>query len=192
MKYLKLLLSFVLVIGIFFVLNTKLGDIPPLGKFLNPQSGIWQNETSESVTGEVSIPGLKDKVTVHYDEYMIPHVFAQNEHDLYKAQGYLTAKHRLWQLEFQTHAAAGRLSEIFGEGALNYDRTARRRGMGYGADQAISYMEQYDTETLSFVQDYADGVNAYIDQLNPEDYPVEYKLLDYQPEAWSPKKRRYC
>ena len=188
MKYLKLLLSFVLVIGIFFVLNTKLGDIPPLGKFLNPQSGIWQNETSESVTGEVSIPGLKDKVTVHYDEYMIPHVFAQNEHDLYKAQGYLTAKHRLWQLEFQTHAAAGRLSEIFGEGALNYDRTERRRGMGYGADQAISYMEQYDTETLSFVQDYADGVNAYIDQLNPEDYPVEYKLLDYQPEAWSPKK----
>ena len=169
MKYLKLLLSFVLVIGIFFVLNTKLGDIPPLGKFLNPQSGIWQNETSESVTGEVSIPGLKDKVTVHYDEYMIPHVFAQNEHDLYKAQGYLTAKHRLWQLEFQTHAAAGRLSEIFGEGALNYDRTERRRGMGYGADQAISYMEQYDTETLSFVQDYADGVNAYIDQLNPED-----------------------
>ncbi|WP_111683597.1 penicillin acylase family protein [Winogradskyella tangerina] len=188
MKYLKLLLSFALVIGIFFVLNTKLGDLPPLGKFLNPQSGIWQNETNESVTGEIRIPGLSDKVTVHYDEHMIPHVFAQNEHDLYKAQGYLTAKHRLWQLEFQTHAAAGRLSEIFGEGALNYDRTERRRGMGYGADQAIAYMEQYDTETLGYVQDYADGVNAYIDQLDPADYPVEYKLLDYQPESWSPKK----
>ncbi|WP_299368749.1 penicillin acylase family protein [Winogradskyella sp.] len=188
MKYAKLLLSFVLTIGIFFVLNTKLGSIPPLGKFLNPLSGIWQNETDETITGTIAIPGLKDKVTVHYDEYMIPHVFAQNEHDLYKAQGYLTAKHRLWQLEFQTHAAAGRLSEIFGEGALNYDRTERRRGMGYGAEQAIKYMEQYDTETLSYVQDYADGVNAYIDQLDPKDYPVEYKLLDYTPEAWSPKK----
>ena len=188
MKYIKLLISFVLTAGIFYALNTKLGSIPPLGKFLNPSSGIWQNESDESINGEVTIPGLTNSVIVHYDKLMIPHVFAENEHDLYKAQGYLTAKHRLWQLEFQTHAAAGRLSEIFGEGALEYDRTERRRGMGYGAEQAIEYMEQHDTETLRFVQDYADGVNAYINQLNPEDYPVEYKLLDYEPEAWSPKK----
>lgn len=188
MKYLKLLLSFLLTFGIFYALNTKLGSIPPLGKFLNPQSGIWQNESDESITGEILIPSLTDKVTVHYDALLIPHVFAQNESDLYKAQGYLTAKHRLWQLEFQTFAAAGRLSEIIGEGALNYDRTERRRGMGYGADQAIAYMEKYDRETLGFIQDYADGVNAYIDQLDPKDYPVEYKLLDYEPEAWTPKK----
>ena len=188
MKYLKLLLAFAFTVGIFFALNTKLGAIPPLGKFLNPTSGIWQNEMDEVITGEVVIPELKDKVSVHYDAQLIPHVFAQNENDLYKAQGYLTAKHRLWQLEFQTYAAAGRLSEIFGEGALEYDRTERRRGMAYGAEQAIKYMERFDTETLRFVQDYADGVNAYINQLQPEDYPVEYKLLDYKPEAWSPKK----
>lgn len=188
MKYAKLLLSFVLTISIFFVFNSKIGSLPPLGKFLNPTSGIWQNESNESISGEIEIPGLQDKVTVHYDELMIPHVFAQNEHDLYNAQGYLTAKHRLWQLEFQTHAAAGRLSEIVGEAALNYDRSERRRGMGYGADQAIAYMKKYDAETLSFVQDYADGVNAYIDQLDPKDYPVEYKLLNYEPEAWTPKK----
>ena len=188
MKYLKVLVALVPTIAIFYALNTKLGSVPPLGKFLNPTSGVWQNETDEAISGEVEIPGLTEKVTVHYDEQMIPHVFAQNEHDLYKAQGYLTAKHRLWQLEFQTYAAAGRLSEIFGEGALDYDRGERRRGMGYGADQVVAYMEQYDKETLELVQDYADGVNAYIDQLNPEDYPVEYKLLDYEPEAWSPKK----
>lgn len=188
MKYAKLLLSFLLTIGIFFVLNTKLGSVPPLGKFLNPYSGIWQNETDEAISGEISISGLKDKVTVHYDAQLIPHVFAQSESDLYKAQGYLTAKHRLWQLEFQTFAAAGRLSEIIGEGAINYDRTERRRGMGYGADQAIAYMKKHDTATLGFIQDYADGVNAYIDQLSPEDYPVEYKLLDYTPEKWTPKK----
>jgi len=188
MKYVKLLIALVLTLAIFYALNTKMGSIPPLGKFLNPSSGIWQNETDESITGEVRIPGLREKVTVHYDEQMIPHVFAQNEHDLYKAQGYLTAKHRLWQLEFQTYAAAGRLSEIFGEAALNYDRSERRRGMGYGAEQAVAYMEKNDTVTLHFIRDYADGVNAYIDQLEPEDYPVEYKLLDYAPEAWSAKK----
>ncbi|WP_431106719.1 penicillin acylase family protein [Winogradskyella poriferorum] len=188
MKYAKLIISFILTIGIFFVLNTKLGTIPPIGKFLNPYSGIWQNETTEATSGNAYIPGLKDKVTVHYDEQLIPHVFAKNESDLYKAQGYITAKHRLWQIEFQTFAAAGRLSEFVGEKALDYDRRERRRGMGYGADQAIAYMEKYDKETLGYIQDYADGVNAYISQLKPEDYPVEYKLLDYKPEAWTPKK----
>ena len=159
-----------------------------MGKFLNPTTGIWQNEKDESVVGVVTLPGLSAKVSVHYDTQMIPHVFAQNEHDLYKAQGYLTAKHRLWQMEFQTHAAAGRLSEIIGEAALNYDRTERRRGMGYGAEQSLAYMEEHDPEVLAYIQDYADGVNAYIDQLQAKDYPVEYKLLDYAPEAWSPKK----
>lgn len=188
MKYLKLIIPLVLTIGIFYALNTKLGPLPPLGKFLNPYTGIWQNETDEVITGNVEIPGLLEPVTVHYDAQMIPHVFAQNEHDLYKAQGYLTAKHRLWQLEFQTYAAAGRLSEIIGEGALNYDRTERRRGMVYGAEQSVAYMEKNDPETLRLIQDYADGVNAYVNQLEPEDYPVEYKLLGYKPEGWSPKK----
>ena len=188
MKYIRLLVLSGLSLGIFYALNTKIGALPPLGKFLNPSAGIWQNETDESITGEVEIPGLQDQVRVHYDAQMIPHVFAQNEHDLYKAQGYLTAKHRLWQMEFQTYAAAGRLSEIFGEGALNYDRTERRRGMGYGADQSVAHMEKHDKEVLAFVQDYADGVNAYINQLHPEDYPVEYKLLDYAPEEWTTKK----
>ncbi|WP_439151512.1 penicillin acylase family protein [Winogradskyella sp.] len=187
MKYFKLIASLVLTLAIFYLFNTQLGAIPPIGKFLNPYSGVWQNETDEKVTGEITIPNLKEKVTVHYDEQLIPHVFAQNDTDLYKAQGYLTAKHRLWQLEFQTFASAGRLSEIFGESTLNYDRQERRRGMGYGAEQAIKEMSK-DPETMKYVQAYSDGVNAYINQLNPKDYPVEYKLLDYKPEAWSPKK----
>ena len=177
MKYIRLLVLSGLSLGIFYVLNTKIGALPPLGKFLNPSAGIWQNETDESITGEVQIPGLQDQVRVHYDAQMIPHVFAQNEHDLYKAQGYLTAKHRLWQMEFQTYAAAGRLSEIFGEGALNYDRTERRRGMGYGADQSVAHMEKHDKEVLAFVQDYADGVNAYINQLHP-------KIIPWNTSSW--------
>ena len=105
MKYFKLILSFVLTVAIFYALNTKFGSIPPIGKFLNPYSGVWQNETDEAISGDITIPELQDKVTVHYDAQLIPHVFAQNELDLYRAQGYLTAKHRLWQMEFQTYAA---------------------------------------------------------------------------------------
>ena len=188
MRYLRLVFSLLLTGLVFYGLNSKQGALPPLGKFLNPTAGIWQNEKDESIDGQVLIPGLSAKVNVHYDSQMIPHVFAQNERDLYKAQGYLTAKHRLWQLEFQTYAAAGRLSEILGEKALDYDRTERRRGMGYGAEKSVAYMKNKDPETLQFVQDYADGVNAYIDQLTPATYPVEYKLLDYKPEAWTPEK----
>lgn len=187
MKYFKLILSFVLTIGIFFTLNTKFGSIPPIGKFLNPYSGVWQNETDESTSGEIEIPGLLDKVTVHYDAELIPHVFAENDMDLYKAQGYITAKHRLWQMDFQTYAAAGRLSEILGETALSYDRQERRRGMGFGAQQTVKKMSE-DKHTLAMAKAYADGVNSYIHQLDPKNYPVEYKLLDYKPEAWSPKK----
>ena len=186
MKYFKFLISFALCIGTFFILNNKFDTVPPLGKFLNPYNGVWQNETDESINGEISIPGLLDKVTVHYDAQLIPHVFAKNDLDLYRAQGYLTAKHRLWQMEFQTYAAAGRLSEILGEAALAYDRQERRRGMVYGAEQTIKKMSE-DSD-LQFTQAYAEGVNSYVNQLESKDLPVEYKLLDYKPEAWSPKK----
>jgi penicillin amidase len=187
MKYFKLILSFIISVAIFYALDTKFGSIPPIGKFLNPYTGVWQNETDESITGEILIPGLKDKVTVHYDAELIPHVFAQNDLDLYKAQGYITAKHRLWQMEFQTFAAAGRLSEILGEAALNYDRQERRRGMDFGAEQTIIKMTE-DKESLALINAYAEGVNSYINQLDAKNYPVEYKLLDYKPENWSPKK----
>ncbi|WP_179018648.1 penicillin acylase family protein [Winogradskyella forsetii] len=187
MTYFKLILSFLLTVCIFFALNTKFGAIPPIGKFLNPYTGVWQNETDEAISGNISIPELKDKVTVYYDAELIPHVFAQNELDLYRAQGYITAKHRLWQMEFQTYAAAGRLSEIIGEKALNYDRQERRRGMVYGAEQTLSKMSE-DKTMMAIVEAYADGVNSYINQLNSKTYPVEYKLLDYKPEAWTPKK----
>lgn len=105
MKYSKFTVSLILTIAVFYSLNTKFGSVPPIGKFLDPSQGIWQNEHDETITGEIQIDGLSDKVIVHYDENLIPHVFAQNDADLYRAQGYITAKHRLSQMEFQTHAS---------------------------------------------------------------------------------------
>ncbi|GAA3631357.1 penicillin acylase family protein [Flavivirga jejuensis] len=190
MKYLKFIVSFILTIAIFYAFNTKLGAIPPIGKFLDPSGGIWQNEKDESITGDLEIKGLIDNVTVHYDKERIPHVFAQNNTDLYRAQGYITAKHRLWQMEFQTLASAGRLSEIIGEKALNYDRAQRRKGMVFGAENSLEIIKA-DKESMAYLEAYKDGVNAYINQLDPKDYPVEYKLLDYKPEAWTIDKTMY-
>ncbi|MDX1471363.1 MAG: penicillin acylase family protein, partial [Flavobacteriaceae bacterium] len=183
MKYFKLILSAVVVTAIFYLLNTKIGSIPPLGKFLNPATGFWQNETSEISNETLDIPGLSQPVEVFYDQHNIPHIFAQNQEDLAMAQGYVTAKDRLWQMEFQTHAAAGRISEIIGEAALNYDRGQRRKGMVYGAEMAMKAMED-DAEIVRLLDAFTSGINHYISKLEPEDYPIEYKLLDYQPEHW--------
>ncbi|MCF6294124.1 MAG: penicillin acylase family protein [Flavobacteriaceae bacterium] len=188
MKNIKFGLSLLLIVATFYALNTKLGSLPPLGKFLSPNQGVWLNEITEANTNnDIAIKGLSAPVTVKYDEHLIPHIFAQNNLDLYKAQGYVTAQHRLWQMEFQTHASAGRLSEIIGEKALDHDRQERRRGMGFGADNVLKKMKE-DPEVLTFLEAYRDGVNNYINQLQPKDYPVEYKLLDYAPEPWTIKK----
>ena len=149
MKYFKFSLSLLLALGVFYALNTKLGSVPPLGKFLSPSQGVWQNEKTESTSDNFQIEGLLDKVTVYYDANLIPHIFAQNDMDLYRSQGYITAKHRLWQMEFQTYASGGRLSEIIGEKALNYDRAQRRKGMVFGAENALEKMKE-DPEILQF------------------------------------------
>ncbi len=187
MKIIKLLLSLILVIGVFYALNTKIGSAPPMGKFLNPTTGIWQNDSETNIDGTIQIDGLLEDVTVHYDEQLIPHIFAQNDTDLYRAQGFVTAQHRLWQMEFQTYAAAGRISEIIGDGALDYDRQQRRIGMGYGAEQALKKMKA-SPESFKLVEAYRDGINSYINQLTDADLPVEYKLLNYKPELWTTKK----
>lgn len=179
-----------------YVLNNKFEnapgrakEIPPLGKFFNPFEGFWQNAESKEVSEkiELQVPGLNDKVEIVLDDRMVPHIFAQNDHDLYMAQGYITAKFRLWQMEFQTYAAAGKLSEILGKKLVKHDLYQRRIGMLYGAEIAVKEMMANET-SRTIVTAYSEGVNAYINQLKPQDYPLEYKLLHYAPQPWTPLK----
>ena len=186
MRYLKFILSLILTLGMFYGLNTKIGQIPPLGKFLDPFHGFWQNETTETNKPEdhLEINGLSAPVSVHYDDQLIPHVFAGNDEDLFRAQGFITAQHRLWQMEFQTLASAGRLSEIVGNAAIGYDKGQRRKGMVFGAELTAQAMTE-DPDQKRLMDAYRDGVNEYISSLNNKNLPLEYKLLDYQPEPWT-------
>jgi len=183
-----LILAYIGTALLLYVFNTRLGTVPPMGKFLDPFHGCWQNaESLKPHDVKLNLNGVKEQVKVYFDERMVPHVFAKNDEDMYFVQGYLTAKFRLWQMEIQTHNAAGRLTEIVGEKALETDRGNRRIGLEYGAEQAEAFIEK-DPESKKMVDAYCKGVNAYIHQLKPGDYPLEYKLLDYKPEDWTPLK----
>ena len=187
MKVFKALLSVAVALALIWALQTKFGDIPPIGKFLNPATGFWQNAESKHLSkGEnLQLDGLQGKVTIRYDEHMIPHIFAENDHDLYFVQGYITARDRLWQMDIQTRSAAGRLSEIAGPKALDIDRYHRRMGMVYGAENTLRGVMK-DPVTRMVINAYTDGVNNYIHHLDKRDFPIEFKLLDYAPEEWKP------
>ncbi|MEQ9265770.1 MAG: penicillin acylase family protein [Balneolaceae bacterium] len=188
MQYLKPLVSFLVLIALIVSLNTQFGTIPPLGKFFDPDAGFWANaEVSLPNSDDFSFDELTGEVSVFFDERRVPHIFADNEYDLYFAQGYVTARDRLFQMEMQTYDAAGRLSENLGERTLSRDMGTRRLGMPYGAEKALEENKK-DPEIFASLKAYSDGVNAYISSLSPKDYPVEYKILDFAPEEWTPLK----
>lgn len=170
-----------------YLLSVPLGPLPPAGSFFHPAFGFWANAETVGVTGTITLPTstASEPVDVFYDERGVPHIFAQNDSDLYFAQGYVTARDRLFQMELQIRAAGGHLSEWLGENMIDYDRNQRRLGMMYGAEQAMELINQNDTIRTA-IESYADGVNAYINSLSYESYPLEYKILNVDPAEWKP------
>lgn len=180
-------LALTLVIG--YALNTRFGTVPPLGAFLDPFRGFWQNAEQGLPQMDLSpqLPQLKEPVKVLYDNRLVPRIFAQNEADLYFMQGYVTASLRLWQMDMQSRAAAGRLAEVAGPAALNLDMEARRTGLKLGAERSLA-LSMRNPKSRMILHQYSAGVNAFIATLKPGNTPLEFKLLDYQPELWSPLK----
>ncbi|MCC5919549.1 MAG: penicillin acylase family protein [Cyclobacteriaceae bacterium] len=189
MRIFKFLLFSTLALAFVLALNFPIQDYPALGKLLSPTHGFWQNgETETDLESErIIVTAIKDEIEIYFDEHLIPHIFADNEADMYFAQGYVLGKYRLWQMDFITRAASGRLSEIVGPATLDMDRNTRRQGMMIGAEASLKEMMR-DPYTEEMVNAYTEGVNAYISSLTFKDYPIEFKLLGYEPEPWTPLK----
>ncbi|GMV77574.1 MAG: penicillin amidase [Chitinophagaceae bacterium] len=190
MRLVPFLIAAIITTGLVIVLNTQLktgkSKTPKLGYFLSPQYGFWKNAEPANVdfNQDIKMPGITNQVDVYFDERLVPHVYAENDNDAYFIQGYIHAKFRLWQMEFQTHIAAGRLSEIVGEDKVATDKYFRRLGMVYAAENSLKVLDA-NPETKAACDAYTAGVNAYIKSLKPEQIPFEYKLLDYKPEPWT-------
>ena len=127
MRIIFFILSAVVTTGLIYVLNIPLpvanSKTPCLGAFLSPQHGFWQNAEPADFdyTANLQFANLQGKVQVYFDNRLVPHVYAEKENDAYFVEGYLHAKFRLWQMEFQTYAAAGRLSEYNGRQKRSYE-----------------------------------------------------------------------
>ncbi len=190
MKTFRFVFFLILSLTLGISLNTKIGVTPPLGKFLSPFHGFWLNSENESIDApeRISSESLSKPVDIYFDELLIPHIFAQNDPDLYYSQGYMTAFHRLWQMEIQLLVAEGRLSEVAGERYLKFDRSNRRIGLVYGAKNSEEVIKKEDPDMYKLLESYTQGVNDFITSLSYKDLPIEYKLLDYKPEAWTPFK----
>ena len=119
---------------------------------------------------------------VVYDDRNVPHIFATNEEDAYRALGYVVARDRLFQMYVQTLAATGRLSELAGARALPLDREARGLGLPRSAERKMAAAG--DTSAfMKYAVAYADGVNAYVAQLSPSELHSSF--------GSSARRRRY-
>jgi penicillin amidase len=152
---------------------------------------VWRARRAfPPVEGTLAAAGLRAPVQVLRDRWGVPHIYAQGAHDLFFAQGYVTGQDRLWQLEVTRRMARGRLAELFGERLLRFDRGVRTLGLGRAAEREWQAM---DGSTRALLQAYADGVSAALAQRRAAGrLPLEYALLRFEPEPWTPLDSLAC
>lgn len=149
-------------------------------------TGIFLFSCRQSGYDNLPVKGLREPVEIIRDEWGVNHIYAENQHDLFFAQGYAAAKDRLFQFEIWRRQATGTVAEILGEREIKRDigtRLFKFRG------DMKQEMNHYHKDGEEIITAYADGVNAYIEEAlkNPEKLPVEFRLLNIKPEKWTPE-----
>ncbi|TCC36700.1 penicillin acylase family protein [Kribbella capetownensis] len=137
--------------------------------------------------GTIELDGLDAEVEVVRDAQGIPQIYADSPSDLFAAQGYVAAQDRFFEMDFRRHVTAGRLSELFGESALETDKFIRTLGWRRVAEKELGRL---DPSTRQYLDDYARGVNSYLSKHSGSGLSLEYAVLslkgtDYRPEPWT-------
>jgi len=153
-----------------------------LALLLTSVSAVLIQRSFTPVDGVVEIKGLKSAVQVYRDSWGVPHIYADNEDDLFLAQGYTQAQDRLWQMELHRRMGSGTLAEAFGEAALESDKFFRAIGLRRCA--AASY-QSLNPAMQGVLQSYCRGVNAFI-SANKDSLPIEFTILGFKPADWAP------
>ncbi|MDR6763079.1 penicillin amidase [Flavobacterium sp. 2755] len=133
--------------------------------------------------GELELKNLSKETTVYFDEYGIPHIYADSEKDAMTALGYVHAQERLWQMELLRRIAPGKLSEIFGSVALKNDKFFAGIGIEEASAKAIAKLDK-NSESYKLTQAYLDGINQYLEEGTT---PVEFTLVGVKKEKFTIK-----
>ncbi|WP_419995688.1 penicillin acylase family protein [Streptomyces boninensis] len=139
-------------------------------------------------SGQVKVPGMSAPAQVKRDGNGIPQIYANTPEDLFRAQGYVQAQDRFWEMDVRRHMTAGRLSEMFGKSQVSTDKFLRTLGWRHIAQK--EYDEKLSQDTKNYLKAYSDGVNGYLKDHKGSALSVEYAALgftnDYEPGKWTP------
>jgi penicillin amidase len=145
---------------------------------------VVQRRPYPQTDGTITVSGLNDEVQIFRDEMGIPHIYANDQQDLFFAQGYVHAQDRFWQMEWWRHISQGRISEIAGEAALENDKFIRTMGWNRMAQNTADYYRENEPEYYALLEAYAAGVNAYIADKSPGELSLNYTILQAVNEPW--------
>jgi penicillin amidase len=139
-----------------------------------------------AIRGTLNVHGLQQAVRVQRDRWGVAHIYAQNEHDLFFAQGLVVAQDRLFQMELWKRSGQGRLAEILGPSYVKRDTSARL--LRYRGDMDAEY-KSYSPDTKEILEAFTSGINAYIEEIQKPGgigLPLEFQLAGFKPEPWKP------
>src|SRR5580698_9427248 len=140
-----------------------------------------------AIRGTLNVHGLQQAVRVQRDRWGVAHIYAQNEHDLFFAQGLVVAQDRLFQMELWKRSGQGRLAEILGPSYVKRDASARL--LRYRGDMDAEY-QSYSPDTKEILEAFTSGINAYIEEIQQPGgigLPIEFQLAGFKPEPWKPE-----
>lgn len=144
---------------------------------------IYLLTTKPQYEGEVALKNIVKETTVYFDDFGVPHIYANSQKDALTALGYVHAQDRLWQMELMRRIAPGRLSELFGSKALPNDTFFAGIGIDENSEKAIAALDK-NSETYQLAMAYLDGVNQYIENGKT---PIEFQLVGVKKEKYTLK-----
>ena len=118
-----------------------------------------RNYHPQNFEGDIKMSGINSQAVIYRDRWHVPHIYAENNEDMFFCQGYVHAQDRFWQLEISRRIGQGTLAEVFGKDALNTDRLTRTIGFNR---LAISDLEILDPKHRIYLEAYSKGVNEWI------------------------------
>ncbi|HLP46480.1 MAG TPA: penicillin acylase family protein, partial [Candidatus Kapabacteria bacterium] len=129
---------------------------------------------------DISLENMKETVTIYRDVYAVPHIYAKNEEDLYRAVGYIMAQDRLWQMDLLRRVTTGRLAEIFGAELVETDLLMRALRI---SEKSKAILAGSNPKIINTLEAFTDGINQFIEK-NKNKLPPEFSILGYKPEKW--------